>query len=94
MRFERRPFLGTCALVFILTITGARIAQADTTPLSITAASFFLAEGETPPIADASQWQQRRLPDTWNEGQPGIGGNGWYRVDLNKNPLDGKCFTS
>jgi signal transduction histidine kinase len=39
-------------------------------------------DGETPPSDDLPQWQRRRLPDNWNESQPGVGGNGWYRVDL------------
>ncbi len=57
--------------------------QADTTAvLHPTQAWFLLAESETPPAGELPSWQTRPLPDNWNESQPGIGGNGWYRIPL------------
>jgi len=73
--------ISICSLLAI-----SPIVRADSTPVyKPTQAWFLLAEGETPPADDLPHWQQRTLPDNWSQSQPGVGGNGWYRIDL---PLD------
>lgn len=82
MRYWSRFLVGPCVLFCILIATCGHAEPTAATLLSPTSVWFLLAESETPPTADLSHWQQRRLPDNWNESQPDVGGNGWYRVDL------------
>ena len=58
------------------------LGHAATAVLEPREAAFVISEGETPPQIDATRWETRRLPDDWNDSQPNVGGNGWYRFAI------------
>lgn len=64
---------------FLLTVPITARAE-PASVLQLTRAWFVMADGDTPPADDLPNWQERTLPDNWNESQPGVGGNGWYRL--------------
>ncbi len=68
------------ALVFSLWIVSTAVQANTTSVLHPTQTWFLMADGENPPQGDHLSWQERTLPDNWDESQPGIGGNGWYRI--------------
>ncbi|HEX8979245.1 MAG TPA: ATP-binding protein [Parasulfuritortus sp.] len=69
--------LALCALA------GTDAARADG-PDTIRIASGWarMAGGDAPPPFPDPAWQRIQLPDDWNDSHPGMGGQAWYRFDL------------